>query len=315
MSKLSEIIDAATGETVSIASLLRQVKVLGARTDTQVLSDWVDKELSGYPLDAELPAYRGPFETKVLSEWSGPFNSMIKNAPLAPSAFPEAMREVGAFEVDFRESVSELERLAQSKGTLSYHWGTDAIALLNGMMQQGELPELRSMAPMHGIVSAHRVVSVALIASVLDQVRTRVLGLALDIEKVAPQAGEPGAELTNLQAVQHIVNTYIYGDGNTVAVNSPDTVQVANVAAGDLDGLLSAAKSIGLSERDTEELRRALEGDAASEEPSTAGIGTRVTQFMGKVAMGGLTIAGETGTQEGTKILGGLVRNYLGLPP
>jgi hypothetical protein len=60
MSKLTDIIDAATGETVSIGSLLRMVKVLAARVETQVLLDWVDNELGGYR-DADIPNYRGPF--------------------------------------------------------------------------------------------------------------------------------------------------------------------------------------------------------------------------------------------------------------
>lgn len=315
MSKLSEIIDAATGEAISIASLLRQVKVLGARTGTQALSEWVDNELRGYSDDAELPEYRGPFQTQVLSDWSGPFNSTIRNAPLPPSAFPQALRDVGAFEVEFRESVSELERLARVDGPLSYHWGTDVVAHLNSLMQRGKLPELQTMAPMHGMVRAHRVVSPALITAVLDQVRTRVLGLALDIEKIAPEAGEPGIDLGDQRAMQSIVNTYIYGDGNTVAVDSPGTIQVGNVAAGDLDGLLAAARELGLPEDGLNELREALEGDAADDDEQGVRPGTRVTQFMGKLAMGGLAAAGEAGTKEGVNILGGLIRNYIGLPP
>lgn len=314
MSKLSEIIDAATGETVSIATLLRQVKVLGVRTGTQELSAWVDNELHGYGNELELPDYRGPFQTQVWSTWSGPFNSMIRNAPLPPSAFPEALREAGAFEIEFRESVRELERLAGSDGLLSYYWGTDVIGHLNLLMQKGRLPELAAMAPMHGMVSAHRVVSPALITSVLDQVRTRVLGLALDIERVAPEAGEPGAELKDQGAVQNIVHAYIYGDGNTIAVDSPGAIQVGNVAAGDLDALLAAVRELGLAEDDVEELRTALEEDAADGDVERVGPGTRVTQFMGRVAMGGLAKAGEAGTQESVKILGGLVRSYLGLP-
>ena len=315
MSKLSEIIDAATGETVSIASLLRQVKVLGVRTGTQALSKWVDHELHGYPNDMDLPDYRGPFQTQVLSNWSGPYSSMIRNAPLAPSAFPKVLREVGAFEIEFRESVSELERLSANDGPLSYNWGTDVIGHLNLLIQRGKLPELAAMAPMHGLVSAHRVVSPALITSVLDQVRTRVLGLALDIERVAPEAGEPGADLKDEHAVQNIVHAYIYGDGNTVAVDSPGAIQIGNVAAGDLDALLAAARGLGFAEEDIEDLRAALEDDAAEGElDERVGPGTRVTQFMGRVAMGGLTRAGEAGTQEGVKILGGLIRNYLGMP-
>jgi hypothetical protein len=316
VSTLSQIIDAATGESVSIASLLRHVKVLAARTDTQALSEWVDSELSGYFGDAPVPSYRGPFQTKVLSDWSGPWNARLNNVPLPSSAFPKGLRDAGAFEVEFRESVSELERLAESDGLLSYFWDTNVIGVINSEMVEGKLPELSQMAPLHGIVSAKRIVSPALLTSVLDQVRTRVLGLALDVERIAPNAGELGVELANPQAVTTIVNTYIYGDGNTVAVDSPGAIQLGGVAPGDLEGLLAAATALGLSPQDVDLLRDSIESDAADEaEAQKVGPGTRVTQFMGRMAMGGLTVAGETGTQEGVKMLGALIRSYLHIAP
>lgn len=312
MSKLSDIIDAATGDAIPVPTLLRMVKVLAGRTETAVLDDWVDNELGGYANDAPLPSYRGPFETQVLSEWSGPMSSILHNVPLPPSAFPEGLRAAGAFEVEFRESVSELARLSQAEGPLSYGWGTDAVGRINGEILGGRLRGVARIAPMHGIVSAHRLVSPALIGSVLDQVRTRVLSFTLDLERIAPDAGEPGVKINDPDTVTNIVN-FIYGSGNTVALGSPGAVQVGNVAAGDLEGLLTAVSALGLPSDQVAELRQAIEADEADEDSPKVGVGTRVKQFMGNAAMGGLTIAGETGTQEGIKMLGKLVGNYFGI--
>ncbi|SOJ57903.1 hypothetical protein MSIMFB_05381 [Mycobacterium simulans] len=55
MSKLSEIIDAATTDSVPFSALLRMAKVVAARMATPPLIDWVDNELGGYPGDAEVP--------------------------------------------------------------------------------------------------------------------------------------------------------------------------------------------------------------------------------------------------------------------
>lgn len=195
MSRLSEIIDAATGESVSVPSLLRMMQVLGARTETVALIDWVDNELKGYRDGVVVPDYRGPFQVQVLTEWSGPFQSIVRNLPLPPSSVPQGLRDVGAFEVELCEPVSELERLAESKSTLSYAWGADVVATLNGMMHRGEI---EAILPMHGIVSAHRQISPAAIRSVLDNVRTRVLAVALEIERLLPNAGEPASYLTVL---------------------------------------------------------------------------------------------------------------------
>jgi NAD(P)-dependent dehydrogenase (short-subunit alcohol dehydrogenase family) len=105
--------DAATTDSASIAALLRMAKVIAARMDTPPLLGWVDSELGGYPPEAQVPNYRGTFQTQVISEWSGFGGSIVRNAPIPPSAVPEGLRDAGAFEVEFRESVSELERLAQ----------------------------------------------------------------------------------------------------------------------------------------------------------------------------------------------------------
>jgi hypothetical protein len=56
------------------------VKVLAGRTDTAVLDDWVDKELGGYPDDATLLDYRGPFDVMVLTDWTAPFGGGVKIA-------------------------------------------------------------------------------------------------------------------------------------------------------------------------------------------------------------------------------------------
>lgn len=64
MSRLSDIISAATDDSVSVAALLRMVMVVAARMDTPPLIDWVHNELGGYPEGAVVPDYRGPFTHK-----------------------------------------------------------------------------------------------------------------------------------------------------------------------------------------------------------------------------------------------------------
>lgn len=313
MSKLSAIIDAATADTTSVAALLRMIKVVAARIQTPLVVDWVDNELAGYSSEAPLPDYRGPFQTQVLSEWSGFGGSQIRNAPLAPSAFPQGLRDAGAFEVEFRESVSELERLATSDGLLSYFWPTDVIALINGMMQNGQLKELQQFAPLHGLVAVHKRVSPALLTSVLDSVRTRVLSLALDLEQVMPDAGEPGVVPVDPAHINNIITNYFSGPGTAVAFGGPATVQLAEVRVGDLESLLDAAATLGLQSAELAELREAIRNDEADKMTPADGPGRRVTQFLGKAALGGLKSMGQAGIQECVKILGEWIRAYHGV--
>jgi hypothetical protein len=214
MSKLTGIIAAAEGDDVPVASLLRMTKTLGSRMQTVVLDDWVDHELSGYPEGANIPEYRGPFQVEVQAEWSGPFSSILRNVPVAPSVVPKGLRDAGASEVSFHESVSELERLAQAESVLHYGWGSDVVGLLNSEMMKGNLEELQRVAPMHGNVTATRLISPARAGAVLDNFRTRVLGLALELEKVAPDAGQPGG-LNR----RHVLDSEVWRDSESPALS------------------------------------------------------------------------------------------------
>lgn len=316
VSRLSDLIDAATTDATSVAALLRMTKVIAARMDTPPLIDWVDNELAGYRPGAPIPEYRGPFTTQVISDWSGPFNSLPRNVPIPPSAVPKWLRDIGGFEVEFHQSVSELQRLAQGDGPLAFAWPTDSIARLNGEMRSGGLSALQQMVPDHGIVSAHRVIATGIIAGVLDNVRTRVLNLALDLVKVAPDAGEPGsapADPATASTVTNIVNNHIYGHGNAVAINSPGTIQLPEVQIGDLDSLIVAMQQLGVAPTDITELKDAIQGDEADAETPKGKPGGRVKKFMGKVALGGLAAAGKDGIKEGAAMLGELVRHFYGI--
>jgi hypothetical protein len=109
-------------------------------------------------------------------------------------------------------------------------------------MRRGQLKEVQRIAPMRGIVSAHRVVSPALVSSVLDQVRTRVLSVTLEIEQIAPDAGEPGVSVTDLNTVTHIINTYIYCDGNTMRSTVRALFRSVFLSAGTSRGCLTQSR-------------------------------------------------------------------------
>lgn len=309
MSKLSDIIDAAATDAVSLAALLRMTKVLAARMDTPPLIDWVDNELGGYQSDAAVPEYRGPFPTQVLTHWAGPFGARVQNLPYPSTALPEDMREAG-FDYTFYQSVSELEWLAATQETLRAPWSAESVAILNQLMDSDHIT---SGVPMHGLVGAYQQILPALVISVLDQVRTRVLGFALELEKAAPHAGEPGAIVADAAVVTHIVNTHIYGHGNTVAIDSPGAQLLGGVQVNDLQSLLTAVAGLGFSPQDVSELREAIEADKADENTPQGKPGSRVAQFLGKVTLGTLKTAGQTGIQELAKALGKMVMAYYGI--
>jgi len=115
------------------------------------------------------------------------------------------MRNSG-FEISFRQSVSELEEVARLNN-VSLTWDADAVAYVNLLIEQ---EKVQGPNPFFALVSASRQTSPAVVRSVLDNVRTRVLDVALALERVQPDAGEPGAAPADLSTVNNIVNI-IYG--------------------------------------------------------------------------------------------------------
>jgi hypothetical protein len=204
VSTLSQIIDAATGDTVPIPSLLRKLKALASELDSARLVEWVDVELYGY-LDPEVlpPPYRGPFKAEVIARWGGPSGSHA-TMPLPSTALPEAMRKA-PYELVFRQSVSELQKLAQSDKRLMHAWPADAVAKVNDMISRGQVqPEI----PMGALIHAYRQFSPTLIGGILDAIRTRVLDVALALQRVVPRAGEAGAPTVDPARVQSVVEDW-----------------------------------------------------------------------------------------------------------
>jgi hypothetical protein len=142
MGIVDDLVTAAAGATEPVSALLRKVKVIAARSETADLGEWVGHELLGYPDGAELPGYRGPFELQVLGNFSGPFGSGYRNAPIPPSAFPAEYRH-NLFTASFYQSVSELESLAASGKGLRSEWPADALMFTQILSREGKLRLIR----------------------------------------------------------------------------------------------------------------------------------------------------------------------------
>jgi hypothetical protein len=210
VSKLSEIIDAAAGDTVPIPPLLRKLKVVASGLESALLLEWIDNELSGYiDPDARPPQYRGPFKAEVVAQWAGPGGAHA-TMPLPSAVLPEPMRKA-PYELVFRQSASELEKLAQSDNPLMHAWPADAVAKVNDMIVRRQIqPEI----PMGTLVHAYRQFSPALLTGILDAIQTRVLNVALGLQQVVPHVGEAGAPPADTALVQLVVETWGQAPGS-----------------------------------------------------------------------------------------------------
>lgn len=288
MALLNEIIDAASSDTSSVSSLLRKLKVLAARTRTELLAEWVTRELEGYPDIDELPAYRGPFDPPVLAHFMGPFNSELKNAPIAPMNFPEDMRDSPLFKVWMIYPIAELEDLV-SQEYVKTPWPADAINHYNWGVQNGKIqPTARSGMV---LVGATRTLPRQLFVGVLDAVRNRALDLALELEKVVPEAGEPGATQETRDRAGQVINNYTFhGNNSNIAISSSRVSQTVTLPnSGDEAGLMRYLAAVGVAPQELVQLGEALAEDravAGGIDPPSAGARVRLWAGQAATAIG-----------------------------
>jgi hypothetical protein len=168
MGLLDEIIDGASSGAVSTTNLLRKVQTLAHRIGAGDLTAWVRAELQGYEPDAAIPAYRGPFTTHVFGVYSGPFNSGGENT-VSPAGVPAAYLDL--FQVGWRVSIAEIENLSRSAEEVVQPWDPLSIAKYNEWIDAGLVPRV----PMFYLYSARKMISTAMLGSIVEAVRTKHL--------------------------------------------------------------------------------------------------------------------------------------------
>lgn len=300
MSVLQEIIKEATAEESDVPRMLRLCLLLGKRLRHAPLTAWVQHELEGYPEDMALPSYR-ILHCRNQGTFRNGTAQVTTDIPM--SVIPEPLRF--RFETaEMRESIGELAHLlaggSQDRKALHIAWPPE-VALVHAS----------KASPNAQCVSAWSLISVAELAGALDQIKSKVLGFALDIEQESPDAGDipgPDSQLKE-EKVTQIFNTNIHGGTvQNLANGSQNFSQSATsgIQPGDLSALLTLLRNEGLPEREVTSLRNAIESDNEADKGST------VTKWIGDLVLRATTGAAEIGLDKVTSIVVPAVMAYLG---
>jgi AbiTii len=305
MSLLETIERDAIDSAIPVPQLLRSCQVLAARLGHQPFKQWVSWELHGYPDEAELPEYRRAVSAHLVAYMAGMGGSAIKNQPVPVSLLPEPARR-SYTEWKFRESVAELQDLVAS----SRDAGTSSLMRIVPAEVFTQIPEFIQY---HSIMEMTSRISVATVVGLLDQVRSRALSFALEIEGENPGAGEApiGSQPVASDRVSQIFNTTITG-GNVVLAAGAEVhqdVNVGEVRAGDAESLVAYLSSQGLADSDVVELHAALEADRKTGET----LGARTKAWLGAVTMKIATGAGGIAGQTSAGVIAAAIAKYLGL--
>ncbi len=309
MTTFADLADDAAGQSVQTSVLLRRLKVLAFRTGIPELETWVDLELAGYDTSKNLPPYRGPFTAVVLAHLSGPFGSGFRNAQLPARAFGDGAEDGALFNLVFLQSLAELESMNSStqKGW-EERWSADTVQLANQLIQAGRIALDRNYV----ILQAHKVIPPQSVVGVLDAVRSRVLNLALEFEKLVPQDPTSLRPADRTTASQ-IVQMQIFGGSHNFAIGSSDFEQyVHSVIPGDKNSLFGALAKLGVADSDLADLETALAEDGSGAPSDRPQPGSRVQAWCGKAALGGIHVAGSAAAQVTAGVIAEMVLHFFG---
>lgn len=296
---LETAIGSLSAPNVPLPAALRGLLVVSRRIGAEELTLWLRRELSGYYTQGDaaapdLPAYRnGGWPIKLV--FNGPLQSSSTSA-ITEGDLPERLRGFAAA-VGLRQPIAELEALAAGEDDPEIPLPAGWMALFGQAMKRGEVRHPIGYVLAHASVVMPR----TYLRGVLDQIRTTALDLALGIEEVAPDAGEPdGPTIANdprLDQEVHVHMTNIYALGGPVTVGDNATVSTGNdatiatgegatairVAPGDVAGLLQAAREI-LDDEGAIALWDAIQADGG--EPAAA-----TKSFLDRVKAGSYLLA------------------------
>jgi AbiTii len=281
MSLIHDIQAAAIAQHSDIPTLLRMCKLLAARISHSEFAEWVDRELNGYPRVEDLPDYR---VVRVASYGSfiGSFSRADKlQIPL--SILPKDLREPFSYAYMGSSISAYTDLVSNNKSDAVQEAWPVSLAVHHAS----------KLTPDMQCVSAWKEIPIGAIVRLMDSVKTRVLGFAIDLEREAPDAGElpiGSAPPLTREKMTQIFNTNINGNVGNIANASTGVNQSSTQAieAGDWQALQRRLSELGIRPEEEEGLRDDLDRARTSTVPDqkTATLTTWLGRLVGKAASG-----------------------------
>lgn len=306
MSILHEIQAAVLKEGSDLGPILLKLRLLAARIGSQPLAEWVRHESEGYPRDAELPNYRF-IPVSYTANFSGPFGSGIKNAPISPYLVKKFAGDHWVRH-EMRESIAAVDDLlatAEDGG----HLGINAADLI--LLLQGKVYADYACNSVTGSIPRSS------LASVRHAVRSRVLELTLELEKSVPNAAAVAIGPASLPtapsaaAATQIAQQIIYGNFTSIAATGNGTNIQIGVTPHDTGSLAQFLAGSGIVEEDAQELARlaASEKPESKDEPMGPQVRSWLVENLKKAASGTWRI----GVEVATDVIKEALLKYYGL--
>lgn len=227
MAKSKIIKDIANG-TIDTMTALKRAKILFAALENEELLAWVNHEISGYPVDAQLPDYRVERGTLKGSYFKGSMASHMKwnNVSIPLGKMPADLAD-DILKLQFHDGVNALKQLVETSdnGQLAKPIPADFFPYIAKYNND----------PYMNIVSARVVGSTHCVTNIFSVIENRLLDALLLLEKefgilddldIDTSAKSPD----EIQTIAKKVYVIIYND-QSVNIGDGNKIKDSNIAS------------------------------------------------------------------------------------
>jgi hypothetical protein len=308
MNILTEIINQLIDNSIPLTNSLLKIKVLASRLKSKTLYNWVNKELSGYEPDDEIPDYRVTGCVLVENILHG--NMHMKNQVLATTGLPDfVIKHIE--KIEFNQPISVLERyIEENNNPLAYAIPAEIYGYLT---ENYEKMGNRYIS----VYSARKQVDLGVIQHAISEVRNKTLDLLLKLEE------EFGIEI-NLQdliekksrvneIINNIMNQTIInkGDGNVINTGNESSItNNANIEKSNFEDLKKALQENHVEDEEINELKKIINEKPDYERKL---FGPKVNNWIQKMTNKALNGTWQVGIGASGSILVELVKKYYGM--
>lgn len=296
----AEIIAILGSEQCNLVNALIKARILASQIGQDQLNEWVGWELTGYPAEVELPPYRRVKLTPKANLFNGVYS--LQDQTLPTLRLSGKRRERITFS-KLRQSVVAIERWTGREVAATYP--PEFAAFFQGAL--GPDWEIVSMWGEPG-VGAHD--------QVLVEIRSRLLGYVLDLQKTLPKDGDTNEpELTSMKDKRDsMFQGAIFGHNTTIQIGNANTANVTNtVTQGDLSSLVEHLRSSGVAEDDLRALELAI-GEDGDRPSKTKKLGPAVAKWLGGAVAKAASGAWDIAVSAAGSLVAGALSGYYGFP-
>jgi hypothetical protein len=310
MNIITEIINLLTDNDSSITNALLKIKVFSMRLKNNFLTEWIDKELTGYKTNDELPSYRKSGCNLVGNYING--NWKMENQILATMNLPDWVRE-SVEQMDFYQSISVLESYIKDDKmkTISISIPAEVIGIITDTYQNLGNPYLT-------VYSAYKKVHIGAVKQIITEVRNRTLDLMLKLEQEFGFDIEIHALIEKKSDVnfliQNIMNQITInneGEGNVINTgNNNEIISKINISKLDFESLKKELSKNNVAETDINDLEQII-----IEKPDKKSklFGPKVNNWIKKMLDKSLDGTWQVGIATAGTLLGELLKKYYGM--